>query len=205
MKKVVITILGTEGALYNKKLDRYEDMSMKNRASYNFNNKKLVYHNTFPLLIEFYSNEYDIVAIYTKESKQAQESILQQYDIEYNFDNKYYIANPNDNKRFFSIVNSIIKGYDKVIFDVSHGFRHLPLLALISLIVENIENSDKIQNIFFAQEKEAFKQYKLIDLKEYLTISNLALVLRSFLSTYKVPDVDLDEKLYYYLKDFSYI
>ena len=202
--KAVITILGTAGTKYNSKLDKYQPIEMQNRANYIFfDDENLSYHNTFPLLIEKYEKEYNVIAIYTKEAKQAQEDILKLYDFDYNFDNNFLIKDPNDDKGFFAIINEAIKDYDEVIFDVSHGFRHLPLLALISLIVENIENPKKIKKVLFAQEKITFKEYKFIDLKDYLNISNIALILRSFLSTYKVPELDMDIKIYKVLKDFS--
>jgi len=204
MKKAIITILGTAGAKYNVELKKYKAIDMKERATYYFfNDKELKYHNTFPLLIEKYNKNYEIVALYTKEAKQVQKDILKLYNINYNFDDNFAIEDPNDDKKFFSLINDAIKNYDEVIFDVSHGFRHLPLLAIIGLIVENIENSKKIKKILFAQEKIAFKEYVFIDLKEYLNISNIALVLRSFLSTYKVPEIDMDENLYKVIKDFS--
>jgi CRISPR-associated DxTHG motif protein len=204
MKKAVITILGTAGAKFDRDAKKYMPVKMKDRALYNFfDGSELKYHNTFPLLIEKYENNYDILALYTKEAKQAQEDILKLYGLKYNFNEKYFIQNPNDDKTFFDIINSAIKSYDEVIFDVSHGFRHLPLLALIGLIVENIENPKKIRYILFAQEEIPFKEYNFIDLKNYLNISNIALVLRNFLSTYKVLDLDLDISLYKSLKKFS--
>jgi CRISPR-associated DxTHG motif protein len=204
MKRAVITILGTAGAKFNKDVKKYIPVEMEERAKYKFlDGSKLLYHNTFPLLIEKYQENYKILALYTKEAKQSQEDILKLYGLKYNFDEKYFIENPNDDKTFFDIINSAIKSYDEVIFDVSHGFRHLPLLALIGLIVENIENPKKIRYILFAQEEIPFKKYNFIDLKNYLNIANIALVLRNFLSTYKVLDLDLDMPLYKSLRRFS--
>jgi CRISPR-associated DxTHG motif protein len=204
MKKAVITILGTAGTQYDKQEKKYFPISMDKRASYTFLNDEIFkYHNTFPLLIEKYKDDYDVIALHTAEAKQAQESVLKLYKIDYNFNDNHFIKNPNDDSSFFSIINTAMENYDEIIFDVSHGFRHLPLLALIGLIVENIDNPKKIKNILFAQEEETFKRYKFVDLKHYLDISNIALILRSFLSTYKVPELEIDLPLYKILKDFS--
>lgn len=202
-KKAVITILGTAGTTYNKELKLYKRVDKP--ATYTLSGEKLEYFNTFPLLIDKYVKEYDIIALWTDEAKQAQEDVLNFYpNITYTFLETHKIKDPNNNKEFFALINSVINdGYNEIIFDVSHGFRHLPILATIGLIVENIENPKKISKILFAQQIIIFKKYEIIDLKSYLDISNIALVLRSFLSTYKVPDLDIDMPLYKLLKKFS--
>jgi len=203
--KAVITILGTAGTRYNSELKVYKKVDIP--AKYILENKELEYFNTFPLLIDKYSKDdkYELIALWTKEAKQAQEDVLEFYsDIDYTFLDKYKIDDPNEDKKFFELINSVINDdYDEIIFDVSHGFRHLPLLAIIGLIIENIENPKKISKILFAQEIIPFKKYKFIDLKGYLDISNIALILRTFLSTFKVPDLKIDMPLYILLKDFS--
>ena len=60
-KKAVITILGLIGGNDNHQ-----------KATYYFEDKKEEkkdYFNTFPLLIEKFSNDYKIVPLYTKEAK----------------------------------------------------------------------------------------------------------------------------------------
>lgn len=50
-------------------------------------------------------------------------------------DSKGLIKNENDFDEIFSIIDKIVSGYDEVIVDVSHGFRHLPILMIVDVII----------------------------------------------------------------------
>jgi len=50
---------------------------------------------------------------------------------------------------FLNKYNELIEQYDKVIIDVSHGFRHFPILAVVNLILQNIKNPEKIWNYYY--------------------------------------------------------
>ncbi len=199
-KRAVVTILGTAGVKFNRSTGAYDIAS---KAKYIFGKKSYKYHNMFPLLYKKYSKKYEIIALYTEEAKKAQELVLEAEGINLKFDDRFLIDNPKDIEKFFHLINQAIRDYDSVVFDVSHGFRHLPILAIINLIIENIENPNKIEKILFTKEVKQFKKYEVIDLKKYLDIANIAFAMRSFLSTYKVPSLKLESKIYKDLTDFS--
>lgn len=120
MKKAVITILRMAGR--NSK-----------EASYIFEGNKLKYYNTLPLLINYYRASYEIVPIFTKDAKELNIEILQKSNIKDSFINKIFdeknlIKDDKNFDKIFKIINDRSGDFDKVIVDVSHGFRHLPIL-----------------------------------------------------------------------------
>ena len=198
-KKAVITILGTIGGNDNHKEAIYYFEENKE--------EKKEYFNTFPLLIEKFSDDYKIVPLYTKEAKSVNEKVLQRSDIAFpNFDEKYFIDDDKNFTKLFNIINSAIDEFDELIVDVSHGFRHLPILMIVDLIIQNFQNTSKIKNILFAKEIIQFKEYEIIDLKEYLELANISFILTTFEKNYTVASHIKSQKykkLLQELNDFS--
>jgi CRISPR-associated DxTHG motif protein len=183
MKKAVITTLG---------------MINHDKAEYLFNKIKYKKLNTLPLLIEYYKDEYEIRPIATQKSLEIQEKVLQREGI-----NKIYledtivIPDTEEYDIIFKKINDIINDYDEIIVDISHGFRHLPILIIINLIVQNIVNPDKITSILFAKETVKKKKYEMIDLIDYLDLSNIAFTLARFSENYTVSrNVKFRDKAY---------
>lgn len=177
--KAIITILGKAGELDNH-----------TKAKYYFEWKKEVqkeYFNTFPLLIENFSKRYEIVPIYTKDAQNANIKVLKKENLEFNsFNSNCLIRDDKDFKNIFKIINETIASYEEVIVDVSHGFRHLPILMIVDLIIQNFQDTQKIKKILFAKEIQVFKEYEIIDLKEYLELANISFVLTTFEKNYTV-------------------
>ena len=212
MKKAVITILGTimpprEG---QERAKYYFSDELKEK----FNLKKERYTNMLPLLLDNFKDYGDIKSIYTNLSKQKQSMVLEYEKLEYNIeDNGQFISeNIKDEEANYSYFldkyNELIEEYDRVIIDVSHGFRHFPILAVINLIIQNIKNPKKIEYILFAKEIVQFKEYEVIDLKEYLELANLSFMLSTFNQNYTVSSNiqftnPLYKKISKELSDFS--
>ena len=177
--RAIITILGKAGEQDNH-----------TKAKYYFEWKKEVqkeYFNTFPLLIENFSKSYEIVPIFTKDAKSANIKVLKKENLEFNtFNDNCLIEDDKDFKNIFKIINETLSSYEEVIVDVSHGFRHLPILMIVDLIIQNFQDTQKIKKILFAKEIEAFKEYEIIDLKEYLELANISFVLTTFEKNYTV-------------------
>ncbi|MCT7606854.1 TM1812 family CRISPR-associated protein [Aliarcobacter butzleri] len=177
--RAIITILGKAGEQDNH-----------TKAKYYFEWKKEVqkeYFNTFPLLIENFPKSYEIVPIFTKDAKSANIKVLKKENLEFNtFNDNCLIEDDKDFKNIFKIINETLSSYEEVIVDVSHGFRHLPILMIVDLIIQNFQDTQKIQKILFAKEIEAFKEYEIIDLKEYLELANISFVLTTFEKNYTV-------------------
>lgn len=193
MKKAVITILGIQGGFVGS--DKKAKFSnFENRANYYFENlgesSKKPYFNTLPLLIEKYSSSHRIVPICTDDAKIFNEAVLRDgyQNLELTFDDRYLIRDEKDFKSTFKLINDAVSEFDEIIVDVSHGFRHLPILMIVDLVIQNFQNSEKVKNIFFAKEiikheRDSEGLYEIIDLKEYLELANISFLLTSFEKT----------------------
>lgn len=187
-KKALITILGTSGDL------------TKNKADYKINGKNTKFYNTLALLIQEYSPEYEIIVFYTDTAKKKNAEILNHhkqndpqfssFDIDGLFKKGVYIKDENDFSQIFSQINQTIsnEAYNKIIIDITHGFRHLPVLATIDMVIQNFSNPNKIEKILFAKEVEKLTQYEIIDLKEYLDLANISFIMTSFNDNYTITN-----------------
>jgi len=202
MIDAVITVLGLVG---NRKRENYiEDGEIhtrfvekgdKDRARYYFgprlrdsfslSNER--YINTLPILCELFGEE-RVVPIGTQKAREIQSEVLKAEGFADTFLEREdgYIEDEKNFTAIFSTINSLLYEYEKVVVDITHGFRHLPILMTISLIVENIKNTEKVEHIFFAREIEAGREYEIIDLKEYLDVANISFALASFNNNYTV-------------------
>jgi len=213
MKRAVITILGLikpprEG---QKKAQYYFSDELKEK----FSLKKDRYTNMLPLLVDNLQSYGEVQSIYTNSSKNTQKSVLKYEDIEYDIEKNglfisEYVGDVEANYSYFlEKYNELIEKYDRVIIDVSHGFRHFPILATVNMIMQNIKNTKKIEYIFFAKEIEQYKKYEIIDLKEYLELANLSFMLSTFNQNYTVSSnirfkKKLHKKIAKELSEFSH-
>jgi CRISPR-associated DxTHG motif protein len=191
MKKAVITILGTIGLPREgkEKAEYYLSDSLKE----NFSLKKDRYTNMLPVLVDNFRDTYGVIEpIYTNDAKKTQSEVLAYENLDFKIEESgFYISNIDDEYEaqysfFLEKYNEVIEKYDRVIIDVSHGFRHLPILATVNMIMQNIKDSKKIEYIFFAKEIEKFSKYEIVDLKEYLELANLSFMLSTFNQNYTV-------------------
>lgn len=184
-KTAVITILGIQG--------QKEDIKTKGRARYYFTSesadKSQEFFNTLPLLADKFGAE-NIVPIYTAEAREFNEAVIAHYaNFQINFNDSYKIVDEKNFEALFEIferaIDDLVKsGVDRIVFDVTHGFRHLPLLALVDLLIQNFSNVSQIDQILFAKEIEKFNLYEIIDLRQYLDIANIAFVIAAFSQNY---------------------
>ena len=160
--------------------------------------KRNSYVNMLPLLVENFQNYGVIRSVFTDSSKMAQEKVLVYEGLDYDIEkNGIYISeNVVDENNleieeahysyFLEKYNALIEEYDEVIIDLSHGFRHFPLLAIINVITQSIKNVDKIKHILYAKEIKRNSEYEIIDLIEYIDLAKLSFVLSSFNTNYTV-------------------
>ncbi len=191
MKKAVITILGTiskprEG---QEKAEYFLSDSLKK----DFSLKKDKYTNMLPLLVDNLQDTYGTIeCIYTEDAKKTQSEVLKYENLNFKIEDKgFYISNTDGDIEaqysfFLEKNNEIIEKYDRVIIDVSHGFRHLPILATVNMIMQNIKDPEKIEYIFFAKEIKKFTKYEIIDLKEYLDLASLSFLIKNFSDNYTI-------------------
>ena len=206
-KIAVITILGIQG--------QKENIKTEGCARYYFAgespDKSQEFFNTLPLLADKFGAE-NIVPIYTTDAREFNEAVMAHYaNFQINFNDSYKITDEKNFEALFEIferlIDDLIKsGVGKIVFDVTHGFRHLPLLALVDLLIQNFSNVSQIDQILFAKEIEKFKLYEIIDLRQYLDIANIAFVIASFSQNYTLAQhirVKRFEPLVNTLNDFS--
>ena len=191
-KKAIVTMLGTVGGYCEKENNK--------KGVYKPEIKKAIYTseikeisetksiNSFPILIKAYAENYVVIPIYTACARDIQEKVLSQEGLKFNFDPKYEIENDMDFDTVFGKIDEIVSAYDKVIIDVSHGYRHLPILMIINAVMHNIESIDKIERIIFAREIEQYKKYVFVDLKRYLDLANISYALTTFDRNYTVAN-----------------
>ena len=153
--------------------------------------KKERYVNMLPLLIDNFGVQ-NIIPIFTADAKTIQMAVLkEEFQTEHIeiFNDKNLINDEKDFYEILRIINSATSSDDEYIIDLSHGFRHVPILATISLIPQSLNNTDKIKHIFFAKEIVAREEYEVIDLKEYLELANMSYMLETFDKNYTVSFV----------------
>ncbi|MDR0579380.1 MAG: TM1812 family CRISPR-associated protein [Campylobacteraceae bacterium] len=191
----IVTILGKS----NTNVKYQYDEQLQNK----FQLKKSDYNNMLTLLIDNFDHE--IIPIFTPEAKKVQIDVLKkEFGSDYSsiFNEKYLIEDDKNYYDILSLINDAIAENDEYIIDLTHGFRHIPILATISLITHNINNSSNIKHIFFAKEIKPRKEYEIIDLKEYLELANMSYMLASFANNYTVSKIaDFADQSFADLKD----
>lgn len=184
----VVTFLGTikKAEDHNVPIYRYD-----NKLKELYSLKRERYVNMLPLLIDNFDAK-SIVPIFTEKARKIQSEVLKDelgnsYDEIFN--NENLIEGEKNFYDILRIINNATSGDKEYIIDLTHGFRHIPILATISLISQSLNNTDKIKHIFFAKEKTPGKEYEIIDLKEYLELANMSYVLETFDKNYTVSFV----------------
>lgn len=199
MSKAIVTILGLIG--HTKFLKGVEvDKEISDFARYYYDTtlsetlpplQKTHYINMLPLILENFDG-YEKVCIYTQTSLSKQTELLEHYGIGFDIKkNGFFVSEKAKEKEaaFSYILNGInqkIDEYDSVILDLTHGHRHIPILSIINLIMQNIQHPQKIEYILFAKEIKWQKEYEIIDLRDYLELANLSYMLSTFRQNYTV-------------------
>ena len=190
-KTAVVTILGLQGV---KALENFE-----HQAYYSFEGEDggCNYLNTLPLFMKKYHKKHTIIPISTVEAQKFNQEVLKKTDatlLEHiEFNPEYVIKDEKDIDEIFKLYNTIFDRFDEVIVDVTHGFRHLPLLMIVELIMQNFKSIDKIKHIYFAKEIKKHTpfekgEYEIIDLKEYVDIANISFILTTFQNNFTVAN-----------------
>ena len=181
----VVTFLGTikKAEDHDVPIYRYD-----NKLKELYSLKRERYVNMLPLLIDNFDAK-NIVPIFTEKARKIQSEVLKDelgnsYDEIFN--NENLIEGEKNFYDILRIINNATSGDKEYIIDLTHGFRHIPILATISLISQSLNNTDKIKHIFFAKEMKPREEYEIIDLKEYLELANISYILESFNRNYTV-------------------
>ena len=133
----------------------------------------------------------NIVAVGTKDSIERQRELFKQNGIVDSFPNGsdlIQLENENDFDAVFAKLGEIVENApaSEVVVDITHSFRHLPVLMSVQMIIESVSSPKKIKHILFAKEIEKNEKYEIIDLKRYLDLSTVSYALASFNDNYTV-------------------
>jgi len=202
-RKAVVTILGMIGhtkpdtICENGKIKKvFVEIAENDRPKYYFSDTlsdfsdrltKEKYINTLHLLIDAFKDR-DIIPITTKQAKAIQQRTLEFLKLDTScLENNVHIDESNYEEIFQKISELLQKNeYESFIIDLTHGFRHLPILMIVNLIIASIRDIDKIEHIFFAKEITSYYEYEIIDLIDYIGLAKLSFVLENFNYNYTV-------------------
>lgn len=171
---MIISILGTAGKDKDtqKAITAYYDAEVLNKKSGN-------YYNSTHFLLENYNDNFFFIG--TKKAIEYQKDIL-----DFNKDNiKLIPIDDNSLDNIFEEVYKLIsqvKDNEKVLLDITHGFRHQPISAIFSATLHKFLNNSNL-DILFAKQIVAFKEYEYIYLTNYVEITQLSLLLTGFIRT----------------------
>ena len=187
---MVVTLLGKG---FKTDEDKRAIYTYDKQLSKIFTLKKSKYTNMLPLLIDNFSNE-KIIPVYTKEAKETQLLVLEdefKKSYEELFDDEYFIEDTKDFSSIMKLLNKVINQNSDYILDLTHSFRHLPILATISLISNQNLDSNKVKHIFFAKEKvpstkDTIGEYEIMDLKNYIELADISYMLSTFNQNYTI-------------------
>lgn len=183
---MIISILGTSGAFFNPvnctpKRDDQGKIKFQS-ARYNseiFDIPMQSYRNSTHFLLENFDEEF--VFIGTECAISFQKTILNQSlkgkKVE------YVPIEDNSLDDIFEKILELLTHNDDIILDITHGFRHQPIMAIFaSTLSQFLERRDL--KIVFAKEVVQYKEYAYIYLDEYIEITQISLLLTGFIRTF---------------------
>lgn len=183
MSAHIISILGLAGKNFTKSTYSKDlDLPLK---SGNF-------YNSTHCLIDSFDKSATYTFIGTQESIALHKSLFENLPHFKDIFDKYTpieIASDGIEDIFHHILESITSTQSQnIILDITHGFRHQPIIASSASTLAQI-NTNKSITIIFAKEIEKGKTYQYISLDKYLQINLIAISLQTFAKTLTVPQI----------------
>ncbi len=170
---MIISILGTAGRDFRtkEKVSFFYDCDCLKKESGEF-------CNSLDMLVHHYPDE-EAYFIGTQVAIDFQKKLLQ-------FDDKRHHFIPVEDDSLDDIFEKILEllkeEQGETILDITHGFRHQPIMAIFaSTLSQFLERKDL--KIIYAKEKERLKSYEYIYLNEYIEITQISLLLTGFIRT----------------------
>lgn len=169
---MIISILGTAGRDFKTKepVSFFYDCELLEKESRNF-------CNSLDMLLQHYPNE-EGYFIGTKVAIDFQKKLLK-------FDKKkhHFIEVEDDSlDDIFEKILELLNKSNETILDITHGFRHQPIMAIFASTLSQFLDRKDLK-IIYAKEKERFKSYEYIYLNEYIEITQISLLLTGFIRT----------------------
>jgi len=168
---MIISILGMAGRDFRSKevASFFYDCSILGRESGRF-------CNSVDVLLSSYNDVFYFIG--TKVAITFQKSLL-------DFEGKevHFIEVKDDSlDDIFEKILELLQKHHDVILDITHGFRHQPIMAIFaSTLSQFLERKDL--KIIYAKEKKHLESYEYIYLDEYIEITQISLLLTGFIRT----------------------
>ena len=204
---MIISILGTSGAFKNRENctpQRDEEGKIKSQSAFYhsevLDKKSGSYKNSTEFLLDNYDEKFVFIGTQCAIAFQKiiLEKSLEQKEIEY-----VSIQDDSLDDIFEKILELLQKEKSKVILDITHGFRHQPIMAIFASTLSQFLET-KALKILFAKEVVTFQEYRYIYLDEYIEITQISLLLTGFIRTLNFIPVEsmklLEHKIF---EDFS--
>lgn len=198
----IIAILGLagknrDGSLTKSTYSKDNDLTISELKNGEF-------HNSTHCLIESFGESATYTFMGTSDSIAFQQSIFANLPQCKAIFDKYPPVESSDIEDIFDKILKSIKSAkeNNIILDITHGFRHQPIIASFASTLGQI-NTQKSITLLFAKEIEQGKTYQYISLEKYSQISLIALSLQTFVQTLSVPDMGLKEPFIIALSEFS--
>ena len=185
---MIISILGTSGA----RIDRESCLPTElNKAPlYDleiFGKESKEYKNSTEFLLKNYDDEFIFVG--TKCAITFQQTLLKE-DLK-NKNVTFKEVSENDLDEIFEAIYEILEDRDDVILDITHGFRHQPIMAIFASTLSQFLQRKDIK-IIFAKEVKQYREYQYVYLDEYIEITQISFLLSGFIKTLNfIPSKDM--------------
>ncbi|CAA6800706.1 MAG: Unknown protein [uncultured Sulfurovum sp.] len=187
MPKTIISILGTSGRDYKSKepsLVHYDCSILSKECG--------EYHNATDVLLEHFDGVFYFIG--TQYAIDFQKELLDFRGRECHF----VVVSDDGLDDVFEKVLELLAEHDDVLLDVTHGFRHQPIMAIFASTLSQFLARNSLQ-IVYAKVLDS-THYAYIYLDNYVEISQISLLLTGFIRTLNFIPVNsmklLDNKVF---------
>ena len=177
--KTIVSILGTSGARIDKATCLPTDTGSS--ALYDlslFQKESKRYKNSTEFLLEQFDERF--IFIGTACAITFQKALLKEALKDKTV--QFIEISDNDLDEIFEHIFAILENHDEILLDITHGFRHQPVMAIFASTLSQFLHRKSL-HIIFAQEEERLKKYRYIYLDEYIEITHISLLLTGFIRT----------------------
>jgi len=190
---MIIAILGTAGAFIDPK-QKCEPKKDENKnilfQSAKYNSQILKkdsknYKNSTEFLLKNFNDKF--VFIGTACAINFQKLILSESLKNKNVD--FETIKDNNLDDIFEKILELLQHNDNIILDITHGFRHQPIMAIFASTLSQFLNRQNLK-IIFAKEVKQYKEYTYIYLDDYIEITQISLLLTGFIRTFNFIPVN---------------
>jgi len=171
---MIISILGMSG--------RDRDTGDGTTAYYDcdiLNKESGDYHNATDFLLKNYDDNFYFLG--TKEAIKFQKDLLDFEDRKIDCIKIKHNSLDDIFENVYSLTSKV-KDNEKVLLDITHGFRHQPISAIFSVTLHKFLNNREL-DIIFAKQGSENNHYEYIYLNEYINMTQLSLLFTGFIRT----------------------